>query len=77
MKWKRVEAQGTKAGGRSAAGMCSVNGKLLLMGGYMVPYHQRINIHKLSTTRALVLKVIDRTTMNCLSLILRQVSVLM
>ena len=34
MRWRRVEARGTKPEGRSGAGMCRLNGKLLLMGGY-------------------------------------------
>ena len=34
MKWRRVEATGTKPEARFGAGMCRVNGKLLLMGGY-------------------------------------------
>ena len=34
MRWRRVEARGTTPEGRSGAGMCRLNGKLLLMGGY-------------------------------------------
>ena len=34
MRWRRVSTRGTKPEGRSVAGMCSVSGKLLLMGGY-------------------------------------------
>ena len=34
MRWRRVEARGTTLEGRSGAGMCRLNGKLLLMGGY-------------------------------------------
>ena len=34
MRWRRVETRGKKPEGRDSAGMCSVNGKLLLMGGY-------------------------------------------
>ena len=34
MRWKKVKAKGTKPEGRNGAGICSVNGKLLLMGGY-------------------------------------------
>ena len=34
MRWRRVLVRGIKPGGRMGAGMCSVNGKLLLMGGY-------------------------------------------
>ena len=34
MRWKRVEARGTTPEGRQGAGMCRLNGKLLLMGGY-------------------------------------------
>ena len=34
MRWRRVEAKGPKPEGRSGAGMCCLNGKLLLMGGY-------------------------------------------
>ena len=34
MRWKRVETRGSLPEGRHRAGMCSVNGKLLLMGGY-------------------------------------------
>ena len=34
IKWRRVEGRGTIPEGRSSAGMCTVNGKLLLMGGY-------------------------------------------
>ena len=34
MRWTRVEARGTTPEGRSGAGMCRLNGKLLLMGGY-------------------------------------------
>ena len=33
-RWERVETGGTKPGGRRGAGMCSANGKLLLMGGF-------------------------------------------
>ena len=34
MRWTRVEARGTTPKGRYAAGMCCLNGKLLLMGGF-------------------------------------------
>ena len=34
MKWKKVETTGTKPEGRRGAGMCSVNKKLVMMGGY-------------------------------------------
>ena len=34
MRWRRVEARGTTPKGRYAAGMCCLNGKLLLMGGF-------------------------------------------
>ena len=34
MRWRRVEARGTTPEGRLGAGMCRLNGKLLLMGGY-------------------------------------------
>ena len=34
MRWTRVEARGTTPEGRSGAGMCRLNGKLLLMGGF-------------------------------------------
>ena len=34
MRWRGVTTRGTKPEGRHGAGMCSVNGKLLLMGGY-------------------------------------------
>ena len=34
MRWRRVEIEGTKPAGRSAAAMCCVNGKLMMMGGY-------------------------------------------
>ena len=34
MRWRRVQAKGMKPEGRNAAGMCRLNGKLLLMGGY-------------------------------------------
>ena len=34
MRWKRVEARGTTPEGRCGAGMCCLNGKLLLMGGF-------------------------------------------
>ena len=34
MRWRRVEARGTTPEGRHGAGMCRLNGKLLLMGGY-------------------------------------------
>ena len=34
MRWKRVEARGTTPEGRFGAGMCRLNGKLLLMGGF-------------------------------------------
>ena len=34
MRWRRLETKGVKPEGRHRAGMCSVNGKLLLMGGY-------------------------------------------
>ena len=34
MRWKRVEARGTTPEGRYGAGMCRLNGKLLLMGGF-------------------------------------------
>ena len=34
MRWKRVEARGTTPEGRAGAGMCRLNGKLLLMGGF-------------------------------------------
>ena len=34
MRWRRVEARETKPEGRCGAGMCHLNGKLLLMGGY-------------------------------------------
>ena len=33
MRWRMVKTRGTKPEGRSGAAMCSVNGKLLLMGG--------------------------------------------
>ena len=34
MRWRTVETRGTKPQGRYAAGICSMNGKLVLMGGY-------------------------------------------
>ena len=34
MRWRRVEARGTTPEGRLGAGMCCLNGKLLLVGGY-------------------------------------------
>ena len=34
MRWRRVDARGTKPQGRCGAGMCRVSGKLLLMGGH-------------------------------------------
>ncbi|XP_062503379.1 uncharacterized protein LOC134180277 isoform X2 [Corticium candelabrum] len=42
MRWRRVETKGTKPAGRNAAAMCSVNGKLLMMGG-----HGSISLNKL------------------------------
>ena len=34
MRWRKVETRGTKPKERCGAGMCRLNGKLLLMGGY-------------------------------------------
>ena len=36
MRWRTIEDTGTKPKGRCGAGMCSMNGKLLVMGGYGV-----------------------------------------
>jgi hypothetical protein len=34
MRWRKTEVEGIKPDGRRGAGMCQINGKLLLMGGF-------------------------------------------